>query len=162
MKKVISIMLAVLMLFSVTVVVASATDYIDPETGVERNGVCTCDDHFDDDSEYCNCCLLCSNLNPGYKTSCVKWNEEQGYYEVCCRECTGVWPCDCGCDCCKEHDQNYEDNNDSTLDDYWGEEEQKDFVSGFQAILKQISDVFDKIFDAIFEFLRLDEVLGRN
>ena len=42
------------------------------------------------------------------------------------------------------------------------EEAQEEFVTGFQAVLKRISDVFDKIFNAIFEFLRLDEVLGRN
>ena len=162
MKKIISIMLAVLMIFASMPISVGATDYIYPESGTEYTTECTCEDHFDSDDEYCNCCLNCTNLKAGYKTSCVKWNDEKSCYEVCCFECSGIWPCSCGCECCKEHDENFEDKNDSTLDEYWGEEEQKNFVDGFQAILKQISDVFDRIFDAIFEFLRLDEVLGRD
>ena len=47
-------------------------------------------------------------------------------------------------------------------EEIWDEEAQQGFIDGFQAILKRISDAFDKFFDAIFEFLRLDEVLGRN
>lgn len=160
MKKIISIMLTVLMIFS-CVFAVSASEFIGPESGTEYATECTCKNHDADDEE-CNCCLNCENLREGFKTSCAIWNEEKGCYEVCCGECRGVVPCNCGCDCCKDHDQSYEDKNDGTLDEIWGDEEKKDFVDGFQKILKQISDIFDKIFDAIFEFLRIDEVLGKT
>ena len=46
------------------------------------------------------------------------------------------------------------------LPDVWGEEEQDEFVNGFQKIMQRISKAFNEFFDKIFEFLRLDDLLG--
>lgn len=161
MRKIISVILAVLMLFSVMAVSASAA-----------MGVCKCDDHKADTT--CHCCINCpENPSFGYVTPCHK-TMVNGKYELvetfCCDDCKGFidndFKCGCNCDCCKL-------NADGTIgssglaiggvwEEVWDEEAQEEFVTGFQAVLKRISDVFDKIFNAIFEFLRLDEVLGRN
>ena len=160
MKKIISVVLAALMLFSVMAVSASAT------------AECTCGpDHkggYD-----CLCCVYCPDLPEGRRVSCSTKNAD-GEYEFCCKDCQGFLGVDgkCGCkadcECCVlKEDGTTGGTGDfvapgGTLDEVWGEEQQNSFVEGFQAVLKKISDVFDKIFDAIFEFLRLDEVLGRN
>ena len=145
MKKVISILLAALMLFSLTGVVAAA------ETGCQ---------HTHKTEAPCTCCVYCPNLDLGYLTSCGKNDSKDGKFDgsLCCSKCTGIFPCNCGCSCCAEN-ENITDN-DSTLDDIWGDQQQDDFVASFQAILKKISDWFDEIFDAIFAFLRIGEVVG--
>lgn len=160
MRKIISVILAVLMLFSAMAVSASAA-------------ACTCDDHESDN--LCHCCPDCPSGNMmGFVTPCHKEKNAEGKWVIssiyCCTDCDGFigndGTCGCGCPCCTL-------NADGTIgevnmpfggnwDDLWDEEAQQEFVSGFQAILSRISDVFDKIFDAIFEFLRLDEILGRN
>ena len=161
MRKIISVLLAVLMLFSAMAVSASAAD-----------NVCTCDDH--EEKSTCHCCEYCpENPSFAYVTPCHK-EYVDGKYQFkdtyCCTDCKGFidnkGQCGCSCSCCSL-------NIDGTIGDLsdpiggywneiWDEEAQQEYVNGFQAILKRISDVFDKIFDAIFEFLRLDEVLGRN
>ena len=164
MRKIISVILAVLMLFSAMAVSASAAS-------------CNCDDHETDG--LCHCCPYCPSVNTlGFVTPCHKVKDEEsgrwviaeGEGAYCCTSCEGFidndGTCGCSCKCCTI-------NADGTIgdqkmpfgghwDDLWDEEAQEEFVTGFQAILKRISDVFDKIFDAIFEFLRLDEILGRN
>ena len=162
MRKIISVILAVLMLFSVMAVSASAAA-----------GECKCDDHIE--SSACHCCIYCpENPTYAYVTPCHKAFNGQTYEilegKFCCHECTGFinnkGECGCECDCCTL-------NIDGTMgdlstpvgglwDEIWDEDAQQSFIDGFQAILKRISDAFDKFFDAIFEFLRLDEVLGRN
>ena len=166
MRKIISLVLAVLMLFSVMAVSASAANE------------CRCDDHVE--SSTCHCCIYCpENPSMGYVTPCHKAYVDGKYVlrdgvnapeYYCCEDCRGFinnkGQCGCTCSCCKL-------NSDGTIgdsktpiggywEDIWDEEAQEDFVTGFQAVLKKISDAFDKIFDAIFEFLRLDEILGRN
>lgn len=165
MRKIISVILAVLMLFSAMAVSASAAE-----------GKCNCDDHTDDN--LCHCCPYCTSGNMmGFVTPCHKVKNEEGRWVIaegegayCCEKCDGFigndGTCGCKCSCCTL-------NADGTIgeknmpfgglwDELWDEEAQQEYVSGFQAILSRISEVFDKIFDAIFEFLRLDEVLGRN
>ncbi len=162
MRKIISVILAVLMLFSAMAVSVSAADT-----------VCRCDDHIADST--CHCCIYCpENPSFGYVTPCHK-EYKDGKYAIkegvfCCKLCAGFidnnGECGCNCNCCSLNiDGTYGDMSDPIggfWGDVWDEEAQQEFVTGFQAILKRISDVFDKIFDAIFEFLRLDEVLGRN
>ena len=98
-----------------------------------------------------------------YVTSCVKKSMmETGEKYVCCYDCSGMRDCGCGCSCCKVIGDEDVNQDDSMLDDVITEQDKENFVDGFQAILKQISDFFDMVFDAIFEFLRLDEVLGRG
>jgi hypothetical protein len=166
MKKFISVLLAALMLFSVMAVSASAISE------------CTCDDHVEKST--CHCCIYCpENPSFAYVTPCHK-DYVDGKYVLrdgvsapeyyCCKDCSGFidnkGKCGCTCSCCTL-------NTDGTIGDLsnpiggvwneiWDEEAQEEYVSGFQAVLKRISDVFDKIFDAIFEFLRLDQILGRN
>ena len=175
MKKSISVLLAIVMLFGCFAMTASAevthgewiaVDYdVDgaPIYQYKLYGGCTCDDHVS--GAPCHCCVFCPNLDNSYLTTCAKENNknnEVGFDgTVCCESCTGLWGCNCKCACCGEKDQNLDDNK-NNIDDIWGEEEQEEFVNGFQAILKRISDAFDKFFDAIFAFLRLDEVLGRT
>ena len=151
MKKFISVFLAALMLLSCFAVTSFA---------VEKTGECVCDgDHNHDDP--CHCCLFCPNLDAGYVTSCAKGTLNSDVKIVCCYECTGLYGCKCGCECCKTGNENIGDD-DNIMDEIITEQDKENFVDGFQAILKQISDFFDMLFDTIFEFLRLDEVLGRG
>ncbi len=176
MKKSLSILVAIVMLFSCFAMTASAAITGREMVAVDEDingyiyqyklyGDCTCTDAAHFDGEACHCCVFCPNLDDSYLTKCATENNEPGETgfdgTVCCEECEGIWPCNCKCACCSDKNQDLEDNK-NNIDDYWGEEQQEDFVNGFQAILKRISDAFDKFFDAIFEFLRLDEILGRE
>lgn len=177
MKKSISVLLALIMLFSCFSMVASAA-YYEGEmvaVGYDVDGSvihqyrvtsdCTCENAAHLNSEECHCCVKCPNLDISYLTKCATENNEDGEIgfdgSVCCEDCTGIWGCNCKCACCGEKDQDLEDNN-HNIGDIWDEQDQQDFISSFQAILKKISDAFDKFFDAIFAFLRIDEVLGNN
>lgn len=177
MKKLLSVLLALVMLFGCFSMVASAAvtngEWVPVSKDIDGKdiyqyklyGECTCEnaDHFN--AEKCHCCVFCPNLDDSYLTKCATENNENGETgfdgTVCCEECTGIWPCNCPCACCGEKDQDLEDNK-NNIGDIWDEQDQQDFISAFQAILKKISDAFDKFFDAIFAFLRIDEVLGRT
>ena len=160
MRKIISLVLAMLMLFSVMAVPASAA------------AECNCDDHVK--SSTCHCCIYCpENPSFAYVTPCHKEYVDGKYVLLetyCCENCTGFINnkglCGCNCRCCSLGiDGTVGDLSDPIggyWDEIWDEEAQDNFVTGFQAVLKKISDAFDKIFNAIFEFLRLDEILGRN
>ena len=140
MKKFVSIVLVVLMLFSVVAVSASAA-------------LCNCGKHNFDDPENCNCCLNCPNLNTELLYNCVE--KVGNSYITCCEKCTGydkgvqLCKCDCGCEYC-EAINGEEKNNEPALDinDFWGESQQNDFVSAFQAALRKVSNVFDGLFDS--------------
>lgn len=170
MKRLTAILLATLMLFASLCVTASAADIIEE---VPITGECDCEDckyagYSDEMLEGkpndCYCCVLCPKLNKSYLTACAKNTSTDGSFDgsVCCGYCSGIWDakgCGCECECCGVVNEDITDN-DNNIGDYWGEEDQEAFVDGFQSILKQISDWFDAIFDMIFEFLRIDEVLG--
>ena len=160
MRKIISVVLAALMLFSVMAVSVSAV------------GVCSCGIPEDQHDNNCLCCVYCPGLPQGRIVSCAKKVGDE--YTFCCTDCrgfidaSGKCGCSAECTCCVLNDDGTTGNKpgDSLLgdvaEDIWGEEQQENFVNGFQAVLKKISDAFDRFFNAIFEFLRLDEVLGRN
>lgn len=158
MKKIISVLLAVVMLFTMGTM-AFAAVIEDPDT----TETCRCDNHVGTPANSCHCCVLCPNIDKSWLTSCAKDKSVDGSYDgsLCCAYCTGIFPCNCGCACC---DRNNADNGNGSIfgpiDPDVKEEAQEDFISGFQKILKRISDVFDKFFDSIFEFLRLDDLLG--
>ena len=160
MKKVISVLLALVMLFTMGTMAFAA---VIEDTTVPEEAKCTCGDaHKVAPLNSCHCCVLCPNIDRSYLTSCAKDTSEDGLYDgsLCCAYCTGIFPCSCGCSCC---DPNNKDTSGGILGDgyeIWDDEAQDDFVSGFQKILKRISDVFDKFFDSLFEFLRLDDLLG--
>ena len=147
MKKVISVLLAALMLMSCFGMVSFAED-----------AVCKCPQGVQVDGQACHCCVYCPNLDSSYVMNCYF-----KYGAYCCDACNGMYPCNCGltcgCEYCVDADQDIS-AGDSTLGDIWSEQDQENSVDGFQAILKKISDFFGMVFDAIFEFLRIDEVLG--
>ena len=72
---------------------------------------------------------------------------------------SGILGCTCGCDCCRLSDEDLSDD-DNTFDEVWDEQDRESFVDAFQAVLKKISDFFDMLFDTIFEFLGIEDVLG--
>lgn len=152
MKKIISVLLAALMLMSCFTVASFAAEKVTLE------GKCNCDGTHNP-AGLCHCCIFCPNIDPGYVTACAKDTLNADVKMVCCYECTGIYPCACGCSCCALGDEDITDD-DNTFDDYVTEQDKESFVDGFQAILKTISDFFDKLFDTIFEFLGIDEILG--
>ncbi len=160
MKKVISILLVVLVAFSAMSMIAGA-EVISPEPK------CTCANHKSTPANSCHCCVLCPNIEKSYLTACATNDNKDGSgtYDgsLCCSNCTGIFPCNCGCSCCKDNDS---DKNDKPIlgngGELWNSDAQEEFVNGFQAILKRVSDVFDKIFNAIFEFLKIDGILGKK
>ena len=152
MKKIISVLLAVMMLFSAVALTSSAV-------------IDDCGNHDEAKGEACHCCINCPNLPANLILNCAKQN---GVYAPCCGECSGIFDginscgCDCGCEVCERLNSNLPSDDEPVLDDIFDDGARESFVDGFQAILKRISDAFDAFFDAIFEFLRLDQILGRN
>ncbi len=158
MKKVISVLLAVVMLFTMSTM-AFAVVIEEPEITAK----CTCANHESATLNSCHCCVLCPNIDKSYLTSCAKDKSENGLYDgsLCCANCTGIFPCKCGCDCCDPNNANT--GNKPVIgpgEEIWTEEAQDDFISGFQKIIQRIAAVFDEFFNRIFEFLRLEELLG--
>lgn len=153
MKKVISIMLAALMLMSCFSVASFAR-------GVKE---CKCPEGVHVENQPCKCCVYCDNFDDTYLLECC--NPETG--EFCCADCNGVYDakngcgCRCGCEYCELKDQTGNEN-DSKLDDIWDEQDKNNFVDGFQAIIKKLSDFFDDLFNKIFEFLKIDGVIGKG
>lgn len=156
MKKIISVLLVLTMLMSFGVVALAAAVN-------NTTGTCRCIDHVDG---ACTCCVFCPTLSLSAQTECLQRTEiidgDTVSYAVvvCCDECTGIVGCQCsGCVEEKEEGLGSLIGSDGAL---IPEETQETIVEIFQRILGQISAKFDEFFDAIFEFLRLDEVLGRN
>ncbi len=171
MKRIIAVLMAVLMLCGCMTVAAFAAsengqvevdrDILGPEYKYAIPGQCTCMDQHKEPK--CDCCIYCPNLDRSLVRSCVEWIVDGESAAVCCADCTGLVGCNCGCGCgaCASDNKDVEDF-DNNIGDYWGPEQQQSFIDAFQAILKRISDAFDAFFQAIFEFLRIDEVLGKN
>ncbi|MBE6776464.1 MAG: hypothetical protein E7543_09845 [Ruminococcaceae bacterium] len=171
MKKVLSVLLAVLVVsLSFAFVVGAEEAVVYP--------VCECKDHTNA-AEGCHCCVYCDNLDYGYLTHCVKKADGSlnEYYvlekyvdeltgtetyknrrviEFCCTDCDGIVPSSCSCGKCEP------DTDDSVKapDQLLTEDQQQQVIDGFQSVLGRIRDFFDKLFNAIFEFLRFDEIMG--
>lgn len=146
MKKIISIALFLIIVMSALVLSVSA------ESGAPYSkDYCSCESH-DSEKEVCNCCLYCSNFKVGYRSSCVTLDQESQKYYVCCENCDGIWPCDCGCVCCSDHD-NYEENNPTEPDDndYIPE---PDEISFFDSILKMLKDAFSNLIQMIMNLFK--------
>ena len=147
MKKTLSILMSIL-------IIALSFTFLAGAAG------CDCKTHTDSE-EGCHCCFACDNLDEGYVTSCIKDapRKEDGSYDTakrCCNECRGLIPCGCGCDCCAA-DANGENTNNGQI---LTPDQQEQVVDGFQSVLGRIREFFDKLFNAIFEFLRFDEIMG--
>lgn len=111
-------------------------------------------------SSNCRCCVYCDKFEDTYLLPCC--NPYTGTF--CCDDCNGVYDaikgCGCYCECCERGDQT-NDKYDSTFDEFWTPQDQINFVDGFQALMKQFSDRIDELFNQIFEFLKLEQVLGK-
>ena len=146
MKKTLSVILAIVMMLSCVaagfgVFAADKCAYCDDCTGEAD----------------CTCCIHCPNLDKGRIQSCVK-TDENGEYVYCCADCSGLWPFDCGKTCgCETCNGQSVDVDDGTGDPVLTPEQQEGVITGFQKIIKQIAAVFDRIFNAIFEFLRISD-----
>ena len=154
MKKALSLFLAVLMLVIATIVPAGAG--LLPDT--RYDGVCTCEDHIR--TAPCRCCVYCENLDNTYVLDCCKKDTLNGkeVWTFCCVVCNGMWDCECvDCECCAEKKDEVLEENGTTI---IPETTQNSIVSGFQNAIQKIKAVFDKFFNSIFEFLRIDDFFG--
>ncbi len=152
MKKALSLFLAVLMLFSVC---AASTSVLAEEIEMPY---CTCKD-CTRVMNGCHCCVQCPYLDETYLLSCAK--DENGHYKgsTCCGECSGVWPCSCSCSCCENKDQN---PGDSSSEPLIPEKQRETIIKAFQNAIHKVAEVFDKIFDTIFKFLRINDFFGKK
>ena len=148
MKKLLSVILAVL----IVVTCSFAAFVVFAEDAAPVDTTCHCANHNPDAP--CHCCVYCPNLDKGYLTSCVQYNEN-GEASFCCSKCTGIWPCTCGCDCCND---NYAEIDDGTGLPILTPDQQDAFIGGFQGAMAKVAAVFDRIFNAIMDFLRIEEV----
>lgn len=150
MKKTLSVILALIMLTMTMVFAVGAA-----------GAACGCEDHNSNRTEKCHCCIFCDNLDTHYLTSCASKADGtlESPLELCCSKCDGVFPCSCGCDCCKLTDSEKVEND--KPGPILNENQQQTVIESFQNVLRRISDFFDKFFDMIFEFLRFDEIMGR-
>lgn len=170
MKKVISVFLALIMIFScVGVVLVSA----------ENNDDCTCGCFNCTNKEGCHCCIYCEKLDKNYVLSCVTYDENKVPH-FCCDECDGLFPCSCGATAAYEFEKN--EDGSYKLDDNYNKipkhpmccinnyesiedgsailtpDQQESFITGFRSILKTIAAVFDELFNRLFEFLRVKDI----
>lgn len=150
MKKALSVFLATLMILSCFTIGFGviAADEADPQ--------CTCADCTKVPSG-CHCCAYCTYLDTTYLCSCAK--DETGKFKgsFCCGDCNGIWP-DCGCECsCCQKDINADpsDSNEPLIP----EKQRETIVKVFQNVIQKIAAVFDMLFDAVFEFLRIDDLI---
>lgn len=163
MKKTLAVLLAVMMIFSCC---ALSFGVFAEETTAEEAVVCDCtclncitvtkDEIGPTDT--CRCCLKCAYLDKRCLTKCVAVDENGNIdfdQPLCCDECTGVWPCMCGHDCC---DPNEGPDEDYVEEPIFNQSQQNTIVMVLQNIIMRFSDAFDKIFNTIFEFLRISEV----
>ena len=164
MKKALSLFLAVLMMFSFSAV-AFAEGEVPACTHGEKCAVCEdCTGESD-----CRCCVFCPFYDKGRIVSCATVvfdaNGHVAEISYCCQNCTGQHNCKCGangdpCSCqqCLGESTNIEGGIGEPL---IPEKEQGKIVDAFQRIIRQVYDALMGFFDTIFEFLRIDEVLGR-
>lgn len=85
------------------------------------------------------------------------------YYwkSLCCEECTGMGDCMCHCGC--EHciDPLADDGNLGESIENAQQSAQNGFIKGIQAALTSLRKVMYDLFDRLFEFLRLEDLLGK-
>lgn len=155
MKKALSLFLAVLML-SITLIVPASAGIFTPD--IREPGVCVCEDH--NRKGPCHCCINCENLDTTYVLDCCKKEELNGevVWTFCCPVCNGLWDCECvDCECCAEKKDEVLNEGSTAI---IPPSVQNSFISGFQNAMNKVKKVFDDFFNAIFEFLRIDDFFG--
>ncbi len=148
MKKALSILLAVIMILSTF----AATCAVFAEDGMKE---CTCT-NCTRVPNGCHCCVYCPYIDKTVLLSCAK--DEAGNFKgsFCCGDCSGIWPCEChcGCEACLDRSEEPDPDPEPIIP----EAQRKTIIEAFQNALKKVAEVFDKFFNAIFEFLRIDEL----
>lgn len=195
MKKLLSVVLAVIMIFSFSAVAFAAGSWNEEQANAGITEYCThcsnpCTGVFG-----CTCCEECPGYidENGVATNVSEYLEcRYGYYRdidiyvdgssvpthkgdqtihyywkvKCCDECTGKVGCKCNCKNGKEAncpyciDEDAEDNIDDKINGGISAA-QNGFIGGIQSALTAVRDVMYELFDALFKFLRLEEILGK-
>ena len=193
MKKLLSALLAVIMIFSLASVAfagswneeqanANITEYCtscnNPCTG--KFG-CTCCDqcpgHIDENgvatntSGYLPCRFdfyLDVDIVDADGNIIHKGDQKVHYYwkVKCCDACTGKVGCKCNCKDGKDPKCPYcvdetEDDTDKKIEEGI-DKGRTGFINGIQKALTSVRDVMYKLFDALFKFLRLEDLLGKT
>lgn len=188
MKKIISLALVVMMLFSLSVVAfADAGSWDEAQTCASVTRKCAvcdaCTGKFG-----CSCCEKCPgavdiNGTPINLASLIECSygyyvdrdftapdgtEHFGDFEThyywktpCCENCTGLVGCHCNCGNCiycpeepkDEFDEKFEEARETAING---------FSKGIQSALTALRKVLYDLFDRLFEFLRLEDVLGKT
>ena len=203
MKKVISVLLSLIMLFSLTAVAFAAGNWQEEEAYQSIRNYCPyhgegeCKGYFYYDEDLkrqvgCDCCEKCPNyikngvaVNIGEYSGCFvdsyfdidtmnadgslahKGDLTTHYYwkAKCCGLCTGKSGCKCnntedldacGCPYCKYKPDHTDEKIEEGL-----EKGRQGYIKGIQTALKSMRDVMYELFDALFKFLRLDDVIGK-
>lgn len=204
MKKIISILLAALMIFSLATVVfaGSYTEEAANTDVLEKCEACAgCTGKFG-----CNCCEACPGYINGdgvatnlagysichygsyYDVDVYEYDENgaviknadgsfalkhEGDYTMhyywkakCCEDCTGKLGCkcnnqdlkeNCGCPACFYQPDHTEEQIQEGL-----QKGREGYTSGIQTALIAIRDVMYELFNKLFEFLRIDVILGAD
>ncbi len=157
MKKTLSILMSIL-------IIALSFVFVVGAEGAEVDTRCKCLDHKPNPANSCTCCRYCNNVDESWLTTCAKKYDAQGNRikeASCCTECKGIIPCGCDCPCCPS-DSDADSPNAGNGGAILTPGQQEEVVDGFQGVLGRIRAFFDKLFNAIFEFLRFDEIMGNN
>lgn len=93
-------------------------------------------------------------------------NKMHYYWKAkCCDDCTGKAGCKCNCEdasgvkcpyCMNDEDDNLNDKVEGGI-----HAAQNGFINGIQTALTSVRDVMYELFDALFKFLRLEDILGK-
>lgn len=152
MKKALSLLLAIILVFS-----ALACSFAVFAEEYEMKD-CSCSNCTRIPNS-CRCCAYCPYIDKSVLLSCAK--DEDGNFKgsFCCSECSGIWPCNChcGCEACVDKSQETDPDPEPLIP----EAQRKAYVEAFQNAIKKVAAVFDKIFNAIFKFLRIDELIKK-
>lgn len=191
MKKVLSLLLVVSMLFTFSGMAFAGTwQEYEANKGVKvycTNNQCNveCSGTFG-----CTCCNECPNalndrgeaVNLGGFANCrvdsyfdIDIKDSAGntihtgsqvtlYYwkSPCCEECTGKNTCMCHCGCPHCIDPLADDGDLKETIEGAQSSAQNGFIKGIQAALNSMRKVMYDLFDRLFEFLRLEDLLGKT
>ncbi len=147
MKKTLAVVLAVVMLF--------ATFAFGFAAFADDTSTCpSCGKPHSAAPGSCSCCLNCPNLDLSKVCACAK-NENGLKGSFCCANCTGFFDCTCGKTCHCPFCSGDGVAPESELKPIVPEQTQIHIKDLFQNIIKKISEVFDRIFEAAFAVLNI-------